>query len=110
MKNEADANMEADNKRAERVKRLNNAEQLIYQTENNIKEYEEKLTDEEKQSIRESLDNLKAVYNVADNEKDLTAIEAAAENLSKIWYTIAAKFYKQDSSINFADFMQGMHK
>lgn len=110
MKNEADANMEADNKRAERVKRLNSAEQLIYQTENNIKEYEEKLTDEEKQSIREALDNLKAVYNVADNEKDLTAIEAAAENLSKIWYAIAAKFYKQDSSINFADFMQGMHK
>lgn len=110
MKNEADANMEADNKRAEQVKRLNSAEQLIYQTENNIKEYEEKLTDEEKQSIREALDNLKAVYNVADNEKDLTAIEAAAENLSKIWYAIAAKFYKQDSSINFADFMQGMHK
>lgn len=111
MKAEADAHAEEDKKRAERVQKLNSIEQLIYQTENNLKDYDEKLSDDEKQKINEALNNLKAVYNVQDNERDLAAIEAAGENLVTLWYEMSKNLYSQsnsDSSVNFTDFMQNM--
>lgn len=111
MKAEADAHAEEDKKRAERVQKLNSIEQLIYQTENNLKDYDEKLSDDEKQKINEALNNLKAVYNVQDNERDLVAIEAAGENLVTLWYEMSKNLYSQsnsDSSVNFTDFMQNM--
>lgn len=111
MKAEADAHAEEDKKRAERVQKLNSIEQLIYQTENNLKDYDKKLSDDEKQKINEALNNLKAVYNVQDNERDLAAIEAAGENLVTLWYEMSKNLYSQsnsDSSVNFTDFMQNM--
>ena len=109
MKTEAEANAEADAKKVERIQKLNSVEQLIYRTETDMKEYDDKLADDEKRKINDALVALKAVYDVQDASRDMSAIEAAAENLSNVWHSIASKFYTQDSSgFNFTDFMQNM--
>lgn len=109
MKTEAEANAEADAKKVERIQKLNSVEQLIYRTESDMKEYNDKLADDEKRKIDDALVALKAVYDVQDASRDMSAIEAAAENLSNVWHSIASKFYTQDSSgFNFTDFMQNM--
>lgn len=98
MKAEAEANAEEDNKRAERIAKLNAAEQIIYQTERQLEENKDKLTDEQKTKLTESLDGLKALFNIDDANRDVPAIEAAAEDLAKTWYEISASLYAKDSS------------
>lgn len=98
MKSEAEANADEDKKRAERIVKLNAAEQIIYQTEHNLEEFKDKITDEQKSKITEALEGLKALFNVDDANKDVPAIEAAAENLAKSWYEVSASLYKTDDS------------
>lgn len=107
MKSDADAHAEEDKKRLERIKKLNSAEQVIYETERNIKENAEKLTDEQKKQIENALASLKSVYDVSDESRDISAIEAAAEEVVKLWYTISASWYKDSSGgFNFEDLMK----
>ena len=106
MKSEAEANADEDKKRAERIVKLNAAEQIIYQTEHNLEEFKDKITDEQKSKITEALEGLKALFNVDDANKDVPAIEAAAENLAKSWYEVSASLYKTgDSSTSQANEM-----
>lgn len=98
MKAEAEANADEDKKRAERIVKLNAAEQIIYQTEHNLEEFKDKITDDQKAKITEALEGLKALFNVDDANKDVPAIEAAAENLAKSWYEVSAALYKNDAS------------
>jgi molecular chaperone DnaK len=106
MKSEAEANADEDKKRAERIVKLNAAEQIIYQTEHNLEEFKDKITDEQKSKITEALEGLKALFNVDDANKDVPAIEAAAENLAKSWYEVSASLYKAgDSSTSQANEM-----
>jgi molecular chaperone DnaK len=107
MKNDADAHAEEDKKRLERIKKLNSAEHVIYETERNIKENAEKLTEEQKKQIENALTSLKSVYEVSDESRDISAIEAAAEEVVKLWYTISASWYKDSSGgFNFEDLMK----
>lgn len=106
MKSEAEANADEDKKRAERIVKLNAAEQIIYQTEHNLEEFKDKITEEQKSKITEALEGLKALFNVDDANKDVPAIEAAAENLAKSWYEVSASLYKTgDSSTSQANEM-----
>ena len=106
MKSEAEANADEDKKRAERIVKLNAAEQIIYQTEHNLEEFKDKITDEQKSKITEALEGLKALFNVDDANKDVPAIEAAAENLAKSWYEVSVSLYKTgDSSTSQANEM-----
>jgi molecular chaperone DnaK len=98
MKSEADAHADEDRKRMERVSKLNAAEQIIYQTEKNLKEYDDKLSEDQKKQLNDGLASLKLVYDVQDKDRDLSAITAAAEELGKIWYSIAATLYKDSSN------------
>ena len=106
MKSEAEAHADEDKKRAERIVKLNAAEQIIYQTEHNLEEFKDKITDEQRSKITEALEGLKALFNVDDANKDVPAIEAAAENLAKSWYEVSASLYKTgDSSTSQANEM-----
>lgn len=100
MKAEAEANAEEDNKRYERISKLNAAEQIIYQTEHQLEENGDKLTDEQKTKINEKLDGLKALFNIEDSSRDINAIETSAEDLAKTWYEISASIYAKDASGN----------
>ena len=104
MKAEAEAHAEEDKARIERINVLNGAESTIYNHEKTLENVKDKITEEQKSKLDEALENLKSVYNVKDEDRDLDAIKAAQENYFKTWYEVSEALNKQeqpaDSSAN----------
>ncbi len=89
MKKEAEANAEADKNEKEKIDKINGADSLIFQTEKQLKEYGDKLSEGNKTAISEALDKLKGAHGA----QDLTAIDAAMEGLNKAWEGAAQEMY-----------------
>src|SRR4051812_19747746 len=90
MKDEAEANAEADQKAKEEVEKLNSADALIFSTEKQLKEYGDKIPAEKKAPIEEGLTKLKAAY----ASKNLADIEVAQEQLNTAWTAASEDMYK----------------
>lgn len=90
MKAEAEANAEADKKELERIQTLNAAEATIFQTEKNIQEYNDKITEEQKSELENGLNALRDAY----EQKDVDACKSCMEILSQSWYKISEELYK----------------
>ena len=91
MKSEAEANAEADTKERERAEKLNAADSLIFQTEKQIKEFSDKLTEEDKTALDSKLGQLKTAF----SEKDLEKIDLASNELNQTWSEISTRIYQQ---------------
>ena len=90
MKADAEANAEADKKAAETAKKLNEADSMIFQTENQLQEFGDKLSDDKKKPIEEALAELKKAY----ESKDLAVIEPALEKINEAWKVASEEMYK----------------
>lgn len=90
MKKEAEANAEADKKELERIQTLNLAETTIFNTQKQIEEYGDKITDEQKSELENGLTALKDAY----EQKDVDACKSCIEILSQSWYKISEDLYK----------------
>ncbi|MDZ7743505.1 MAG: molecular chaperone DnaK [Bacteroidota bacterium] len=90
MKEEAEANAEADKKEKERIDKMNSADALIFQTEKQLKEFGEKIPAEKKQPIEDALKELKDAH----TKKDLDAIDAATAKLNQNWQQASEEMYK----------------
>ncbi|MFY0593452.1 molecular chaperone DnaK [Roseivirga sp.] len=89
MKQEAEANAEADKKEKEKIDKLNGADSLIFQTEKQLKDYGDKLSDENKKPIEEALANLKTAH----GSQDVDSIDTAMEALNKAWEAASQEMY-----------------
>jgi molecular chaperone DnaK len=94
MKQEAQANADSDKKEKEKVEKLNAADSLIFQTEKQLKEYGDKLSEGNKKPIEEALANLK----MAHGNQDLEGINAAMETLNKAWEAASQEMYAASQS------------
>ena len=92
MKKEAEANAEADKKELDRIQTLNIAESTIFQTEKNIKEYGDKITEEQKSELENGLTALKDAL----EQKDVDACKSCMEILAQSWYKISEELYKNN--------------
>ncbi|REG88179.1 molecular chaperone DnaK [Winogradskyella sediminis] len=90
MKQDAEANAEADAKAAENAKKLNEADSMIFQTESQLKEFGDKLSDDKKKPIEEALEELKKAYET----KDIAVIEPALEKINEAWKVASEEMYK----------------
>ena len=90
MKQEAEANAEADKQAKEQADKLNAADQMIFQTESQLKEFGEKLSDDKKKPIEEALEELKKAYET----KDLAVIDPALEKINEAWKAASEEMYK----------------
>ena len=90
MKQEAEANAEADKKVKEEADKVNAADQMIFQTEKQLKEFGEKLSDDKKHPIETALEELKKAH----ESKDLPAIDSAMENINNAWQAASEEMYK----------------
>ncbi|MBB3122795.1 molecular chaperone DnaK [Mesoflavibacter sabulilitoris] len=90
MKADAEANAEADKKAAESAKKLNEADSMIFQTEKQLKEFGDKLSDVKKKPIEDALEELKKAYET----KDLAVIEPALEKINEAWKVASEEMYK----------------
>ncbi len=91
MKNEAEQNAEADKKQKERVDKLNEADNMIFQTENQLKELGDKLPADKKPAIENALQSLKDAHKGGD----VAAIDAAIKVLNDAWQAASAQMYQQ---------------
>ena len=90
MKQEAEANAEADAKAADTAKKLNEADSMIFQTESQLTEFGDKLSDDKKKPIEDALAELKTAY----ESKDLEVIEPALEKINEAWKVASEEMYK----------------
>ncbi|MFL2584409.1 MAG: molecular chaperone DnaK [Flavobacteriaceae bacterium] len=90
MKKEAEANADADKKAKEQVDTLNNADAMIFQTEKQLKDFGDKLSDDKKKPIQDALEALKKAYEA----KDVEAITPALDNINEAWKNASEEMYK----------------
>lgn len=91
MKKEAEANAESDSKKLEKINKLNEADSLIFQTEKQIKEFGEKLDENDKSLLENTIKELKEVC----KEEDMEGVEDLTEKLNSTWQEISTKLYEQ---------------
>ncbi|SNS98214.1 molecular chaperone DnaK [Ekhidna lutea] len=89
MKQEAEANAEADKQAKEKVEKINQADSLIFQTEKQLKEFGDKLSEGNKTAIEGGLTKLKEAH----GKQDLAAIDAAMEELNTAWQNASQEMY-----------------
>lgn len=94
MKREAEEFAESDRIEREKIEKFNQADSMIFQTEKQIKEFDEKLSDEDKTNLKEALDNLKKSH----QEQNLDTIESDLTNLNQTWQSISERLYSESSS------------
>ncbi|WP_405246769.1 molecular chaperone DnaK [Cellulophaga sp. Asnod2-G02] len=90
MKAEAEANAESDKKAKETADKLNEADGMIFQTEKQLTEFGEKLSDDKKKPIEDALTELKAAY----ESKDIAVITPALDKINEAWKVASEEMYK----------------
>jgi molecular chaperone DnaK len=91
MKQDAEANAESDKIARERAEKLNEADAMIFQTESQLKELGEKLSDDNKVAIEYALTELR----MAHQSQDIPAIQTALDNINAAWKTATEAMYAQ---------------
>ncbi len=87
---EAEMYAQEDSKKKDLIEAKNNADSMIYQSEQTLKDVEGKISADDKASIEKAVEELKAVK---DGE-DLEEIKAKTENLTQAFYKISEELYK----------------
>ena len=90
MVNDSKKNEQKDKEKREQIDIINQSEHLLYETEKNIKENDDKLTDEDKSLLNERLDSLKK----AKDSGNVSDMKKALEELNNAWSQIAPKLYQ----------------
>jgi len=90
MKAEAEANADADKAAKEKVEKINEADGMIFQTEKQLKEFGDKLSDDKKAPIEAALEELKKAFET----KEVDTIEPALEKINEAWKEASEEMYK----------------
>ena len=106
MKKDAEANADADAKAKETADKLNSADAMIFQTEKQLKEFGEKLSDDKKKPIEDALDELKKAYET----KDIAVIDPALEKINEAWKSASEEMYKAQQASQQQDASSGSEK
>jgi molecular chaperone DnaK len=86
----ADEHMEDDRKKRELAEVRNRADNMVYTTEKSLKEFEGKISDDDRKGVEEAISELKGVMGGTDAD----TIKAKTDELSKRWSGIAEALYK----------------
>jgi len=90
MKRDAEANAEADKKAKEKADKLNEADAMIFQTEKQLDEFGDKLSDDKKKPIEDALEELKKAFET----KEIDTIQPALDKINEAWKTASEELYK----------------
>ncbi|MDA3892601.1 MAG: molecular chaperone DnaK [Salinivirgaceae bacterium] len=89
MRDEAKANADTDSKAKEKIDKINGADSLIFQTEKNLKEFGDKIPDDKKKPIEDSLAKLKEAH----KNQDVDAIDAATKEVNDTFQAASQDIY-----------------
>ena len=91
MRKEAEAHTKRTGKRANLAEARNNADNLAYQSEKQLRDLEDKLSADQKQAVKDAIKNVRKEL----NGNDVEAIKQATEELQNRFQSISAELYKQ---------------
>ena len=91
MKAEAQANADADKKEREKIDKLNQADSMVFQTENFLKENGDKIPADQKSSVEAAVEKLKTAHKA----QDIAAIDTATAELNQVMQAASAQMYSQ---------------
>ena len=90
MKAEAEQNAASDKAEREKIDKLNQADSMIFTTENFLKDNGDKIPADKKPGIEQALQQLKDAHKVAD----VAAIDSAIANLNNVMQAASAQMYQ----------------
>ncbi len=88
---EAEVHAEEDKKKKEAIEVKNNADSVIYASENALKDVDGKISDEDKKKVEDAIEDLKSVKDT----DDIDAIKAKTEALQTAFQSVSEELYKQ---------------
>ncbi|MCD6162891.1 MAG: molecular chaperone DnaK [candidate division Zixibacteria bacterium] len=94
MKKDAEIHGEEDKKHRELVEARNKADSMIYSTEKSLKEYGDKISDDDKQKIEQAVNSCKEVL----KSDDVEAINKAVEEVMSASHKLAEEIYKKTAA------------
>ncbi len=103
MKEEAEANAEADKQAKEKADKLNQADSLIFQTEKQLKEYGDKIPADKKKPIEDALSKLKEAH----KSQDLAAIDTAMNELNTVFSAASQEMYNASQQAQGGEQQEG---
>jgi molecular chaperone DnaK len=93
MRNEAEANQEADKKLKEQADKINTADQFAFGMEKSIDELKDKVTDDEKEDLKKSIESLRK----AISEHNMNDIETYQKEIETKFAPISQRIYASQS-------------
>ena len=94
MKEEAAANAEADKKEKERIDKLNQADSMIFQTEKQLKDLDDKIPADKKAPIEAALNKLKEAHKA----QDIAGVDAAMAELNNVFQAASQEMYNAQNA------------
>ena len=90
MKQDAEANAESDKIAKEKADKLNEADAMIFQTEKQLSEFGDKISEDNKKPVEEALEELKKAYET----KEVETIQPALYKINEAWKAASEEMYK----------------
>jgi len=90
MKQDAEANAEADKLVKEKADKLNEADAMIFQTEKQLEEFGDKISEDNKKPVEEALEELKKAFET----KEVETIQPALDKINEAWKAASEEMYK----------------
>ena len=94
MKQEAEANAEADQQAKERIETLNQADALVFQTEKQLSEFGDKISEGNRGPIDAALEELKTAH----SEQDIDGCKAGMEKLNTAFQAASQEMYAEQGA------------
>jgi molecular chaperone DnaK len=90
MRREAELNADADKAKKEEVEKLNEADSMIFQTEKQLAEFGDKLSEGNKTALTAALEDLKKAYET----RDVNTVQPALDKINEVWKNASEEMYK----------------
>jgi molecular chaperone DnaK len=93
MRREAELNADADKAKKEEVEKLNEADSMIFQTEKQLAEFGDKLSEGNKTALTAALEDLKKAYET----RDINTVQPALDKINEVWKNASEEMYNAQS-------------
>ena len=93
MKEDAEEHAEEDQKRKERAETINEANSMVYTTEQNLEEYGDKIPEDKRGPIQDALNRVQEELESAEADQPVDKLESALEDLNEKWSAASQEIY-----------------
>jgi len=94
MREDAEEHAEEDEKRKERAETINEANSMVYTTQQNLEEYGDKISDDKRGPIEDAVERVEDELETASADEPVDSLEDALEDLNEKWSAASQEIYQ----------------